>query len=62
MFGRAPHDERGAVGRDGLLAAGDVNCDCRECDSTDPHCVPCELQLFPGFNSVTVQELMTGQR
>lgn len=42
----------GPVGRVGLLTAGDVDCDCRGCDSTDPHCVPCELQLFPGFNSV----------
>lgn len=42
----------GPVGRTRLLTASDVNCDCRECDSTDPHCVPRELQLFPGFDSV----------
>lgn len=42
----------GPVGRLGLLAASNVNCDCRECDGTDPHCLLCELQLFPGFNSV----------
>jgi len=58
---RAPCDETGAVGRAGRLTAGGVGCDCRECDGTDLYCVPCELQLFPGFNSVTVQELMTGQ-
>lgn len=42
----------GPVGGAGLLAGGNVNCDCKECDGTDPHCLLCELQLFPGFNSV----------
>lgn len=32
---------RGAVGRAGLRAAGDFNCDCWKCDSTDPHGVLC---------------------
>lgn len=32
--------EVGPVESSGLLAAIDVKCDCRECDNTDPHCVP----------------------
>lgn len=52
LFAGSLEMRKGPVGRFWLLAAGNVNCDCRECDSTDPHCVLCELQLFPGFNSV----------
>lgn len=46
----------------GPLAGSNVNCNCEECDGTDPHCLPRELQLFPLFNSTQALELMTGQR
>lgn len=64
--GAARDDERGTVWRGGLVAAGD-NCDCRECDSTDPHCVPRELQLFPALTQYRAEpndraEVITARR
>lgn len=57
------HEKGKEEGRQrGHSPGSNVNCNCEECDGTDPHCLLREPRLFPVFNSAQAPELMTGQR
>lgn len=64
MLCRTSLYKKGEAGEGGAVAGplAGSNCNCEECDGTDPHCLLRELQLFPLFNSTQAAELMTGQR